>query len=228
MKRSVLVLTMASFLGGCVIYVDSARGDVGWGERDLSHKTRTLTLSGADLTELSVDTGAGSLEIIGEAGRTEIAVTAEVYYHEAESIRLTLHRNGEQGVFVADFDSSSYGNNNARIDATVRVPESFHLNVDDGSGSIDIQGVRADMRIEDGSGSMTIVGGRNVRIDDGSGGITVRDLSGNLDIEDGSGSMEIDRIAGAVTIDDGSGDIKVGTVGSLRIIESGSGRVNIQ
>jgi|GEM_PF-2538144 hypothetical protein len=60
MKSTVITLFAASLLSGCVIYVGN--GHAG----DLQHEERKLTLNGSDLKQLQADTGAGTLEIIGD------------------------------------------------------------------------------------------------------------------------------------------------------------------
>lgn len=228
MKRTALAVVTASMLTGCVVYADVADDGGLWGSSDLQHETRTLSLSTSGIDELKADTGAGSLEIIGEAGRTSIDVTAEIYFHDADEIQLSLEQDGDDAELVADFNRSSYRGDSPYINLVVRVPAELEVEVNDGSGSIVIRDVLGDLDIDDGSGSINIENAGNVDIDDGSGSITVRNLSGNLDIEDGSGSMDIEQVAGKVTIDDGSGGIVVRDVGDLNIIDAGSGSVRTE
>ncbi|GAB3287834.1 DUF4097 family beta strand repeat-containing protein [Pseudidiomarina andamanensis] len=227
MKAMVLALTSLSLLSGCVVYANVSDDGGFWSDSELQHETRNLSLDMTDIEEMKADTGAGSLEIIGEAGRTRIDVVAEVYYRDAEDIQLSLEKTGGNAVLTADFASNSYRGDNPYINLTVRVPAELSIELNDGSGSIALRDVMGDLTIEDGSGSITIEHGGNVDIDDGSGSITVRHLRGDLTIEDGSGSIDIERVSGKVTIDDGSGGIDVRHVGDLKIIESGSGSLSI-
>ncbi|RUO59971.1 hypothetical protein [Pseudidiomarina marina] len=228
MKAIALALTSVSLLSGCVVYANVPGDGDSWRNSELQHETRSLSLELTDIDEVKADTGAGSLEIIGEAGRTRIDVVAEVYYRDAEDIRLSLQKTGSDAVLIADFDRNSYRGNNPYINLTVRVPADLSIDLNDGSGSIVLRDVMGDLNIEDGSGSITIENGGNVDIDDGSGSITVRYLRGDLTIEDGSGSIDIEQVDGKVTIDDGSGGINVRQVGDLNIIESGSGSLRIE
>lgn len=202
MKAIILALTSISLLSGCVIYANVS-DDGGFGSNsELQHVTRKLSLDSAEIDEMKADTGAGSLEIIGEAGRTRIDVVAEVYYRDAEDIQLSLEKAGRNAVLIADFAKNSYRGDNPYINLSVRVPAELSIELNDGSGSIALRDVMGDLNIEDGSGSITIEQGGNVDIDDGSGSITVRHLRGNLNIEDGSGSIDIEQVDGKVTIDD--------------------------
>lgn len=228
MKAIVLALTSLSLLSGCVVYANVS-DDGGFGSnRELLHETRKLTLDITDIDEMNADTGAGSLEIIGEAGRTRIDVVAEVYYRDAGDIQLSLEKTGRHVNLIADFARNSYRGDNPYINLIVHVPIELNIELNDGSGSMVLRDVMGDLVIEDGSGSISIENGGNVEIDDGSGSITVRNLRGNLNIEDGSGSIDIEQVDGKVTIDDGSGGIAVRHVGDLNIIESGSGSLRVE
>ncbi|HET8817828.1 MAG TPA: hypothetical protein VFM61_10330 [Pseudidiomarina sp.] len=228
MKIAALAVVAGTMLTGCVVYADVSDDGGLWGDSDLQHETRSLSLDTAGIDELKADTGAGSLEIIGESGRTSIDVVAEVYYRDADDIRLSLEQSGDDAVLIADFDNHSFRGESPYINLVVRVPAELEVEVNDGSGSIVMRDISGDIDIEDGSGSIHVENAGNVEIDDGSGSITVRNLSGNLNVDDGSGSMDIENVIGKVTIDDGSGGIVVRNVGELNIIDAGSGSVRTE
>lgn len=223
MKLTVLAVAAASLLSGCVVY---ANGNGGWGDDDLNYEKRELSLATEGLDELEIEAGSGYLEVYGEPGRTSIDVVAEIHYHDRDDIELTLTQNGDEAELISKISSSSWGDGSPRIDLMVYMPESMDLDVNDGSGSIAIRNIKANIEVEDGSGSLEIadiVG--DVEVDDGSGSIDIRDIQGNLRVDDGSGSMDIKDVSGKVTLDDGSGSINVKNVGGLKIIDDGSGSV---
>lgn len=89
------------------------------------------------------------------------------------------------------------------------MPSGLALDIEDGSGEIEISGVGA-TRIDDGSGSIDV---RDVDGDltDGSGEIEVRDVRIR---EDGSGSIRAVEVSGDFIVDrDGSGGISVDRIG---------------
>lgn len=221
MKSTVITLFAASLLSGCVIYVGN--GHAG----DLQHEERKLTLNGSDLKQLQADTGAGTLEIIGEAGRSEVEMVANIYYYNADDIRLNLVRSGSSAVLEAGFDNNFYNGNSPYIDVVVKVPEHFGLALDDGSGDTDIRGLQGDLQVEDGSGDLRISGGANVKVEDGSGNLLIEQVSGKLTVDDGSGDLTIRNVVGNVMIEDGSGDIIVSAVGGIVTIDDGSGDINV-
>ncbi|MCG9698099.1 DUF4097 domain-containing protein [Shewanella sp. Isolate11] len=240
LRPLVFVVLASSLLSGCIINVNGA----GMRSFDYHHQEQ-LAIDANELTTLVANTGAGSLIIKGEPGLTQVQLEADIYGYEGIEPELTLSRDGDRAKLVANFDGMwSFSGNSPYIDLIVKVPEAMKLDIDDGSGSIDIKGVIADMKINDGSGSMTIDGGKSLDINDGSGEVVLTNVNGAINLEDGSGSIEISHVngdvmitdgsgamtikhvVGKVTIDDGSGSIRVENSNGLLITESGSGDVS--
>lgn len=209
-----------------------------WDDDDYREE-RELRVGAAGVGELAIRAGAGSMVLEGERGADEISVQATIIVADAddddeartfiaEEMMLSLDRDGDRAVLVADFrpGASNWGSPKGAIALQIRVPEGTALDIDDGSGSIVLSGTRADVRLEDGSGSLKIRDAANVEVDDGAGSIEVTDSSGDVRIRDGSGSITIEGIGGDVLIDDGSGSISVREVdGNFRVTDDGSGSV---
>lgn len=201
-------------------------------------EVRELSLDSRGIDTLKIDAGAGSLDVVGASGITEITVVAtiEISGNDDDRARekiesdmtLSLEKNSDTAELKSWFDGGGWNwgrGDSPRISLEVRVPEGLHLDVDDGSGSIDIENTRGDISLDDGSGSLTMkdVGGE-VEIEDGSGSISVSGVGGDISINDGSGSIDVRGVAGSVTIDDGSGSIDVRDVEEdLIIVDDGSG-----
>jgi len=215
---------------------------------DLEQKQQVLSLSSVDIEQLVADTGAGMLIIKGDENTDAITLSAEIFADDDADVTLSLVKSGTLAKLVAQVEQHSdwTGTESPRIDVTLTVPKDLKMDITDGSGSIDIQGMNADIILTDGSGSITLDGAKqltikdgsgsihasnvlgNVSIKDGSGSIEVTDVDGNVDINDGSGSMTVQRVSGLVTIDDGSGSINVDYAKGLTIHSAGSGAVNYQ
>lgn len=203
-------------------------------------KTEKLELAVKDIERLDIDCGAGFLNVRGVENSDKIEVVAEIEVGGIDSdelatfierhVTLTLEKSGDKAVLKSKIDYRPSYDTNAHIDLTVKVPKQLSLDVNDGSGSIDINDLSGNVDINDGSGSIEvneIVG--NVHIDDGSGSITVRNVGGDISIDDGSGSMEIERVSGEVTVSDGSGSIYINDVEKdVNILESGSGGLTVR
>lgn len=223
MLKALLPLSALALLTGCVIVIaDDSYDDRG----DLQTEVRTLELSAADLDTLIAETGAGTLEIIGEAGRSNIELIADVHFADPDDIDLTLVRQGDNARLVSRMRRDSGRNGWARIDLVVRMPADMALDLEDNSGELDIRGLNSRILLKDGSGELRIRGASSVILEDGSGGLIVEDVSGDVFIEDGSGDIHVSNVGGTVTVDDGSGDINVNGAGGLDIIDDGSGDVD--
>ena len=219
---------------------------------------KRLTLPVEDITSLEIRCGAGSLEIEGSSSTT-IDVRAEIIIENTDQkdaqalirdkMKLSLERDGDKAVLVAGFEETSglriFGNR--LINLTVGLPRDLDLKVEDGSGNIELSGIRGDIDIDDGSGSIRIgdIGGNavindgsgdielsgirgDIDIDDGSGEIVVNDGGGFIGIRDGSGSISVTNVVGDVEISDGSGSIRIdGVEKNVTIKDDGSGSVDI-
>ena len=217
----ILVFTAGVSLTGCIINVNAA------GMPDLDHQQRELTLDSQDLQGLIAETGAGSLEIIGVEGLTQIKLVADIYSNDDSKVILTLEKKANKAKLKADFEQSGFNNYSPYIDLKLQVPANLALDIDDGSGAILISKMTADINVKDGSGELIINGGNNVSIDDGSGDIEVSQINGNLTIDDGSGAIKVTDVRGNIAIDDGSGNIEVANVQSPVTITDGSGDINV-
>ncbi|RZQ53563.1 hypothetical protein C1E23_07895 [Pseudoalteromonas phenolica] len=226
MLKTLLPLSAAVLLSGCIVHVKS-----GPGSAPKYFDNQQLTLSAATLKTLDTEAGAGNLSIVGSDTATEITVDAEIYAYDAEDFTLTLKEKGSRAELIARASNSNNWQVNSpgpKINLTITVPTNLNLIVDDGSGNIEIKQVSGNIDIDDGSGSITIEGGNNIIIEDGSGSMTVNNTQGDLEIDDGSGEVSVNNIAGTVTIDDGSGSINVNGAGGLVIEDSGSGGLQIK
>lgn len=223
--RSILILAMFA----------ASLANAAWNDYE---EVRELEVSSRGVDTLSIDAGAGSMEVTGVPGADKIMVTAIIQVPEKnedeareiinEHLTLSLEKGAEMAELKSFFEDSGWnwgsdGNGSVRIE--VRVPEQLSLDIEDSSGSITIDGVRGNIEINDSSGSITMsnVGG-NVHVDDSSGSIKADGVGGDIFVEDGSGSIKIEHVGGSVRVDDGSGGIRVSDVEKDLIIEgNGSG-----
>jgi hypothetical protein len=215
-------------------------------------KTIEESLDASGATELEVDARAGFLRIEGSDSLSEVRIDGQACASKEsllDGIELVTRRQGDRLIVRVEIDNNwGWGNNYARLDLTLEVPDSLALSVDDSSGeaeifgvasidlrdssgSIDIAEVAGDVRIRDSSGEIELrrVGG-SVRLRDSSGGIDIRDVSQNVEIEeDGSGEIYIAGVEGDVVVgSDGSGGISIRDVtGHVTIGSDGSGSIRV-
>lgn len=197
--------------------------------------SRDLTISPIDaagIQRVSIDASAGSLEVNGGATSTIRAGGRACASTEArlDGIELRSERRGDTLVIRVVIDEARgifFRRTYASLDLKVELPSTMAVDIEDGSGSIEVRDV-GDLDIDDGSGSITVHNAGNTRIDDGSGSIDVAEIRGNLEIEDGSGEIDVRSVAGTVRVDDGSGSIDITRIDQDVIIEDdGSGSIRI-
>ena len=225
MKLAAVTLTMVVAAAGssaCLVSLGGFSCDV--------TASRAATLDVGDATRVRVRAGAGSLRIEGhpDLGQVRASGTACAgSVADLEHVTLTATRIGTELVFETD-TGDGWSDGWRRLDLVVEVPDSLPLEVDDGSGGIEIYDVAA-VELRDGSGGIDIDGvAGDVRVVDGSGGIDIRAVRGTVVIEDdGSGSIDITDVGRDVIVEeDGSGGINVAEVGGDFVVKrGGSGSV---
>ena len=174
---------------------------------------REDSVDAGGIERVEIDAAAGYLRVIGEEGAAQIEVEGEACASSEsllEDVQVVVKRSGGRVRIVAEVPDSSWGRSTARLDLSIRVPSSVAVEIDDGSGEIEVSDVAA------------------LVIDDGSGEIVVDNVAGDLEIDDGSGEIEASGIGGEVRIEDGSGEIELRRVGSVVIEEDGSGEIDIE
>ena len=208
------------------------------GQRDgpCEHEAmRTATLRAAGGARLELEAGAGSLQVTGRDGLAEVRVRGRACAATEALLRELLIEtsagNGEVSVRTRHPEQSqrNWNDNYAYIDLVLEVPAGMSARIDDGSGSVVLEGL-GETEIEDGSGDLRITDGRGaVRIDDGSGSIDIEQVTGDVSIDDGSGDIDVRGVRGRVTLEDGSGEITVGDVtGTVHVRDDGSGSIRVR
>ena len=201
-------------------------------------QTQHLEISNKDVKILQITCAAGFLEVYGVDGTDRIDVTATIVISgispeaspafRERHVLLSLNKRSRKAILESVFKDQKLITTDAKIDLTVRVPKGLRVQINDGSGRIDVSDLDGDLEIEDGSGSMIIrdIGG-NVAIEDGSGKIEINDIRGNLEVKDGSGSMRVERITGDVRLVDSSGDMLIKDIDGNLSIRDGTGGIEI-
>ena len=202
-------------------------------------KDYDFSADAASLESLRLDVGAGKLIVTGNSARNEVSVVATACANTSERLEeLDLNHRARDSELLVRTERHrsrsflswlSFGNNYSYINVEVTMPSDLALDVDDGSGSVEISNVSS-LSLKDGSGSIYIFGVSGiVSIEDGSGPIRIRDSNEVAIIDDGSGDISIENIHSNVNIrHDGSGGIRIRDVaGDVEIGDAGSGSVDV-
>jgi DUF4097 and DUF4098 domain-containing protein YvlB len=195
---------------------------------------RNATVNASGARRIQIDAAAGFLKVRGvSSGEVKVAgVARSSRQNLLPEIKLVAERRGDVVYIKADIEERNnwgdWSDNNYRaLDLTIDVPSQIPLEIEDGSGEIEINGT-AGVDLVDGSGSIEMenIGGP-VKIDDGSGEIQLRNIRGNINVNDGSGEIVARGVTGNLTVDDdGSGSIEAYDVtGSFVVRNDGSGGI---
>ncbi|HJW94520.1 MAG TPA: hypothetical protein VJ901_12960 [Thermoanaerobaculia bacterium] len=178
-----------------------------------STATRTANAPASGITKVVIIGRAGSLDVKGQSGATEIRAKGEAEASSEDVLKkmqLVATRSGSTLTIEAQIpEDSSWLGSSPTMGFEVTVPKGVAVSIKDGSGSLTVKDV-GELDIDDGSGSIDIDGVTgNVRISDGSGGIEIEKVNGNVTItDDGSGSLDVKDIHGDFTVQHkGSGQV---------------------
>ena len=219
--RPLLVAPLLVLAGGCVV-ID---------EMECRHREdrQAVVAAPAGLAEVEIKALAGSLNVQGRSGSSEVRVSGEAcarWRRDLEGIQIATRTEGDRVVIEAVIPQAA-GRRGSRLDLTVEVPAQARVVIDDGSGDAEVIGVAA-VKISDGSGDLMVarVAGE-VWIRDQSGDVVIEE-TGPVRIDDDSGDVAILNAAAVTVVDDGSGDIELATVaGDVSVIRDGSGDIEI-
>jgi hypothetical protein len=195
---------------------------------------RQARLDAAGAESLRVLARAGFLKIEGQADLTALEASGTACASRdgiLDRVRLRAERRGSELYVEADMpDGEWFWTGEPRLDLTLRVPARLRVEVEDGSGALEIRGV-ASLRLDDGSGEALIEDvDRDVSVVDGSGALRVVKVGGALRVRDGSGEIELRDVGGPVTIEeDGSGGIDIQDVRQgVTVRSDGSGGIDVR
>jgi hypothetical protein len=241
----------ALVLTGLLLYQFSSGLSADWCKFE---KSIDLTLDVSDSDKLAIFAGAGELEVTGVPGSDRAVIkgnacTSKESWLEDSSLETREGVSAEIRVNLPDVSSgwSLSGNNYARMDLQIEVPQDLELDVKDSSGGLMLKNI-ATVELQDSSGSIEIVRARgsvlindssgDIDIDgaagdvtiesDSSGGIYVRDIDGSvLVMKDSSGDIDVAHVSENVIVErDSSGDISASDVGGdFRVLKDGSGAI---
>jgi hypothetical protein len=200
-----------------------------WGNDCKVSEARQADADAGGATKVRVEAKAGELRIMGEEGLSEVQARGTACAKNEKTlakVQLRAERSGDEIHVVAEVPDG-WGDD-GRLDMELRVPASLAVEVEDGSGEIEIDNV-ASLRLKDGSGEIEVTGVRgSVVVEDGSGSIEILDVAGDVIIEnDGSGEIVVRGVGQDVRVErDGSGSIRVEDVGgSFTVDRDGSGSI---
>ena len=206
-----------------------------------SHNTFVEELSVPDALHLEVNTGSGSIDInTGPGGSVSVVGKVKVkrggLFRRGGDADEIIQHVVENPPIELSGDTLTIGHIEDRsirrrvsISYTIVVPADTAVKAKTGSGSIEINDVRASVEARSGSGRLRLsnIGG-SVTAKAGSGSIRAEGVAGTFTGSTGSGSIYMSQTSpGDVKVSTGSGGMELtGIVGALKA-SAGSGRIKV-
>ncbi len=198
---------------------------------------RTLNVGGG-VVDLQVATGSGDVTV-RRGGSGSVRITGRISVGRRDSnpestLQMIqndppIEQNGNRIRIGRNTDDDDDLMQYVSIDYEIVVPEGTSLDVNTGSGDLEIRGLGARVEVTTGSGDIELADiGGEVEARTGSGDIEAENIAGSFEANSGSGSVELSQTAeGDVSVATGSGDIELtGIRGGLRVA-TGSGDIEV-
>jgi DUF4097 and DUF4098 domain-containing protein YvlB len=218
-----IILLIALAVGGAIAY-----GAVAYSTAPATVTSRTFNVTNRPTLMMNVGsgnirihTGSGHDVIVKETQRSAGFMTSNGkvgYRQNADTI--TVQEEGNIGISLG-FSSRDFD---------VTLPSASDLQLQTGSGSVDVTGINGQVSAETGSGSITAntLSGQQATLKTGSGSISANNISDQQNtLHTGSGSITVNGLSGQVTLDTGSGSTTVsqGALSGNSILKAGSGNI---
>jgi len=167
-----------------------------------------------EIVGVVVNVGAGDLEVIGTSIEgAEIFQQLEWSGREPDS---TI--SVQDGILTVSLTCRA-GQLVCRADHELIVPEGAWLQLETGSGELDIKGTDADIAAGTGAGSIVLASASGFAdLETGSGDVLLMDVAGDIVVSTGSGLISGSGLAaGLLQANTGSGDVEL----SLSVLQGG-------
>jgi len=168
--------------------------------------------------EFDVDT-LQAVSVINTSGNVEITVSnsdkATVTARKIrfpEGCQLIIEQSGGK-LLIETVEPGGWGKS-CRVDFDIRVREAVSLNIKNGSGDLDVDGIQGELEFKLGSGDVKVAATvTDLDGTSGSGDIKVSGLTGNVKLKTGSGDIDLSYASpprpGKLKVNSGSGDITI-------------------
>jgi DUF4097 and DUF4098 domain-containing protein YvlB len=183
-----------------------------------ANPTLVMNVGGGDV---QIHTGTGNSIIVKETHRSAgFASSNDNVAYSQSGNTVTVQDKSDFGVFFG-FNSQSFD---------VTLPATANLELQTGSGSVDVAGVNGQVNVQTGSGDITAdnMSGQQATLKTGSGDVNLNNVSVQQDVlGTGSGSIDAHGLSGQVTLETGSGSttIEQGALKGDSVLKAGSGDI---
>ncbi|MGB0035081.1 MAG: DUF4097 family beta strand repeat-containing protein [Candidatus Acidiferrales bacterium] len=193
---------------------------------------RTFKVSGPVRLELTNGSGESRVTV-GQAGEVRIHGEIRVRSWSQESSQRRIRELEANPPVAQDGALIRVGGVGGRVgnfvvDYVVQVPAETQIRAVNGSGDLDVNGIRGPANFTVGSGNITGSGiGGDVQVRAGSGEIQLSNIRGLVEATAGSGDVKLNSVHGEIRLQTGSGTIQIVQPGDAVAASTGSGRITI-
>lgn len=191
--------------------------------------TRTFQIN--EHARLVISNGAGKVSIRrGEEGVVSVAATqrASGIGINPASMQVGYDQHGDMLNITSQVAWNILQFGLRSVDFEITVPAHCDVQLDNGSGSVVVQGANGTFRVRTGSGSIQAhdLQGQ-IAMKTGSSRIEASNLQGRIDLSTGSSRIEAHNLEGQVNLRTGSSRIEVSNVRGQVTAQTGSGRIEV-
>ena len=190
----------------------SVKGDTAWIVAELSRRDSKCSDEFVinvprNLQSAKVETGGGSVDAAGIAGRVEL-----------ESGGGSIHLDDIGGEVTAETGGGSIEVGSVEGKVTLET----------GGGNIKVASAKGEIKAESGGGSVVVLSGlQGAVLETGGGSIRVDKCSGPVKATTGGGSVDLGEIGGAAEIETGAGSIRLASAKGRVRAETGGGSIQL-
>jgi DUF4097 and DUF4098 domain-containing protein YvlB len=190
----------------------SVKGDTAWivaesGGRDRRCSDDFVINVPRNLQGAKIETGGGSVNATGVAGRTEL-----------QSGGGNIHVDDIGGDVVAETGGGTIDIGSVQ----------GNVNLETGGGNIKVASAKGEIKAESGGGSVVVLSGLQGAVLETSGGsIRVDKCSGHVKATTGGGSVDLGEIGGPAEIETGAGSIRLASAKGRVQAQTGGGSIQL-
>ena len=187
-----------------------------------AQKSINKTFSGVEDIRLNVPSGN---ILIKKGSGSEVKITVDFTYDE-DDYTPEFKQTGTRLRLSEDFRDKRSWNYRGRSEWTLEVPDGLSLDMNTGSGNIEVMNLEADVDLNSGSGNIDLEDLKGyARATSGSGNINASEIEGSLKANTGSGEVRVEDINGDSDLNSGSGNIRVENATGGMKYNTGSGNI---
>ena len=179
----------------------------------------------SEIDRVELRNGSGNVTVRASA---EVQLDADIWWLGDEAPTIDFNVLGDTLIIDTRCESLPFGG--CSVDWEMGLPPELSLDLETGSGDVEVWTRLGDAIISTGSGNVDVddLSG-DLDIDTGSGDVLLGAIDGDLKAKTGSGNIDADGVTGHVDLSTGSGDVYGRSLCAETLkVRTGSGNVDVQ